>query len=95
MAEQQTLDCPFCGKHIIKIMYYHKLKITRSCRGSGTTRTATSFSKDRVDFLTGCSNCGRSKEEVEKEYNNQYKKPSKEDIIKRLREAGLDPSKLK
>jgi hypothetical protein len=96
MAEEQILDCPFCGKHTVRIFYYHKLKVTKSCRGSGTTRTSTTFSKDRIDFISGCSECGKTKEEVEMEYNNKNsKEPSKEDTIRRLREAGLNPSKLK
>lgn len=96
MPEKQLLDCPFCKEHSIEILYYHKNMITKSCRGSGTTRAHTSFSKPRVVFISGCPKCGKTKEEVEKEYNNQNnKESSREDVIKRLREAGLDPTKLK
>ena len=49
--------------------------------------------KDEV-LTQNCSNCGKTKKDIEKALKHG-KELSKEEIIKRLREAGLDPTKLR
>ena len=93
MKEEQTWDCPFCGSNTIRIVFFPRTAIAKKGNWGGS-RAWMQVSKERYQVLSGCSNCGKTKEEVEKALNEK-KEPSREDILKRLREAGLDPSKLK
>jgi len=42
------------------------------------------------------TNCGKKAKEIEKFLNRgpDHKEPSNEEVVRRLREAGLDPTKL-
>ena len=52
-------------------------------------------SPERYEVLVEkCPNCGKSKKEIE-EALKTGKEPSNEEVVRRLREAGLDPTKLK
>jgi phage FluMu protein Com len=92
--EFYKIACPFCKSQTIVVVHRPPTLITKSCRGSGTTRSSSFKTKDEIRIISGCSNCGKTKEEIEKALKHG-KEPSREEVIKRMREAGLDPTKLK
>ncbi len=47
-----------------------------------------------IVLVAKCPNCGKTKEEIEKRLK-EGKVPSREEVIRRMREIGLDPTKLK
>jgi len=52
-------------------------------------------SPERYEVLADkCPDCGKSKKEIEKALAKGKELPN-EEIVRRLREAGLDPTKLK
>ena len=66
--QYEILPCPFCGKGQIQCIYFpsawsQKRKSTKTLPGKG------SFRKSSEEWIiqSGCSKCGKSEEEVEKE----------------------------
>lgn len=67
-GQYEELPCPFCDKGRISCLYIpgawsHKMKRTKTLPGSGSV----SKSADTWLIQSGCSVCGKSQEEVEKE----------------------------
>lgn len=67
-GQYEELSCPFCDKGRIQAWYIpgawsHKMKRTKTLPGSGSV----SKSADVWLIKSGCSVCGKSAEEVEKE----------------------------
>lgn len=95
MFEKMTVKCPFCENGDIATLYQPRTMVMR--RSSCSAKTAYSpFFKDPVTKVLSekCPICGKTKKEIEDALKHG-KEPSREDVLKRLREAGLDPSKLK
>lgn len=73
-GQYEFLPCPFCEKGEISCLYFpgvwsQKMKRTRTLPGGGSV----SKSKEIWIIKSGCSKCGKSQEEVEKELKNQGK----------------------
>lgn len=73
-AQYEILPCPFCTVGEISCIYFpgvwsQKMKRTKTLPGSGSA----SKSKEIWIVKTGCSKCGKSQEEVEKELKIQGK----------------------
>jgi len=67
-GQYEELSCPFCDKGRIPCLYIpgawsHKMKRTSTLPGGGSA----SKSSDTWLIQSGCSVCGKSQEEVEKE----------------------------
>jgi len=96
MLEQELLmECPFCGKAKVKVRHKPSVISTK------TTRTATmgavrSYhqSKEVYEVLEDCPNCGKTREEIKKRLI-EGKPMDREAVLKRMREMGLDPAKVK
>ena len=95
MSEVIEAKCPFCGKKCIKSLhtpesYKESVAYAASCR-----RRIPKLIKEKNEILVEkCPNCSKSKKEIEKALKHGKELPN-EEVLKRLREAGLDPSKLK
>jgi len=91
---QNEIECPFCEKGTIKVL--HRPPVLKEMRKSpwGGCKKSYKMSKEIYEILNDCPNCGKSKKEIEKRLKHG-KEPSREDVIKRLREAGIDPTKLR
>jgi uncharacterized protein (DUF2225 family) len=90
----EEIECPFC-KAKIKVLYKPSMlqfKVSRIA--AGTKRTPYKTEEKYVLLVDRCPNCGKSKREIEKTLR-LGKEPNNAEVIKRLRDAGLDPSKLK
>ncbi|MBU3904874.1 MAG: hypothetical protein KJ906_01855 [Nanoarchaeota archaeon] len=88
MPEPKTIKCPFCQDGDILTSYTRPMKITKSCRGSATTSSKSYFSKEKWTIITDCSNCGKSKSEIEKRLKGEESVPISE-AVKRAKESGL------
>ena len=86
--EIRNLECPFCKKEVVKAVYYPPvLQMRKSRSAAAGTKTRFYHTKERLEIISGCSNCGRSKEDVVKalkEMNIDWKKRLKE-----LKKQGL------
>lgn len=95
MSEKMTVECPFCKKLTIEIMHSPEVYSTQTIRVGSNRKTIPNLTPAKDQVLTlKCSNCGKSKKEIEDALKHGVPL-SNEELIKRLKEAGLDPSKLK
>ena len=88
MPSETLTTCPFCKKETIRVLHipFVKQTITSKCRAGGRN---TRYQHEKFEVISGCSACGKSKEEVEKALNGPLKKESHEERLKRLRESGI------
>lgn len=95
MSEEKIIKCPFCDQGDIRTLHNPASKRKSLARTRGGT-SPTLYTGESYEALEGCSKCGKSRDEIEKVLKGQeeVKPPSREDIIRRLREAGL-PTKVK
>jgi len=95
MPEILVIECPFCKQETIKVMHTSETYTTQRTKAAGKIKTIPKLSPSKDEILIEkCPNCSKTKREIE-EALKHGKELSREDVIKRLREAGLDPSKLK
>lgn len=94
--EPKTVKCPFCDEGDIKTIFKPESKrdnITTTVGG----RKFRSFSltKERYEIENDCPHCGATREKIEKALNSgeDYKKPSHNSVLERMRKAGL-PTKI-
>jgi len=66
LKETQIWDCPFCGKSTIQVMYFPKSARPEKTSWGGS-RAWMKVSKETIIVQSGCSSCGKTQEEVEKE----------------------------
>ena len=96
MIDNRKIKCPFCEKENINVTYIPPMKReTRQSFGRSHTKSVLIHIKEKYTVSEDCPHCGASKQKIEKVLNTgeDYKKPSREDVIKRLKEAGL-PTKI-
>jgi endogenous inhibitor of DNA gyrase (YacG/DUF329 family) len=88
-----TIECPFCGK---AIKAFHKPALVREVKKSSWGGSKKSYKTDAEVFeaIEDCPNCKKTKGEIEQALKHG-KEPSHEEVIRRLKEAGLDPTKLR
>ena len=73
MAKQyEILPCPFCDKGQIQCLYFPSATKIRQKTSStfGSTKERVKSSEVWI-IQSGCSKCGKSEEEVEKELKNK------------------------
>ncbi len=95
--DETKIVCPFCGENTIKCLFRPSSSRFKRSRGSAISKNVTIWTKEKYIVVSGCSNCGKSKEEVEEEFKRQEKEGAKiphEEVIRRAKEAGL-PLKIK
>lgn len=67
-GQYEVLPCPFCGKGEIKCLYFPgAVQERRHSTATFGHETRRSKSSDAWVIQSGCSVCGKSEEEVEKE----------------------------
>ena len=94
MPEVLTEECPFCKQKTINVIHIEETFSAKRTRIRAGRSTKYVKSPERYEILVEkCSNCGKSKKEIEKSLK-QGKELSNEEIIRRMKEAGL-PLKIK
>ncbi|OGI12295.1 hypothetical protein A3K64_03155 [Candidatus Micrarchaeota archaeon RBG_16_36_9] len=95
MSEQKIIKCPFCEQGDITTIHTPGMMITEYGRASSNKKAMNYFKDEKYSIISDkCPNCGKSKKEIEKALAKGKELPN-EEIVKRIREAGLDPTKLK
>jgi ferritin-like protein len=91
----EEITCPFCEKGKIKVRYIPKMLVTRYSHASSNRKSYSYFKNEKYTVISNCHICGKTKEKIEKFLNRgqEEKKISNEEIIRRLKEAGL-PTKI-
>lgn len=85
-TEIRNLECPFCKKEAVKVIYYPPvLQSSTSRSASKGSRTKLYHTKERYEIVSGCSNCGKNKKEIMKAFREGTKE-EKERRKKRLEE---------
>ena len=94
MKETRTiiLFCPFCDKGEIKTKFYPETKrynLTNTVNGRRTK--SFRLAKEKYEVENDCPHCGASAKKIEKALNSgeDYKRPSRESVLERMRKAGL------
>ena len=89
--DTKIVPCPFCDKGEIRVRYIPSLKKEVVRRGSAINKRATIYTKEHYTVLEDCPRCGASKEKIEKALNSgqDYRRPSREEILRRLKASGL------
>jgi endogenous inhibitor of DNA gyrase (YacG/DUF329 family) len=91
--DEIKINCPFCGTPI-KAM--HKPSLIRELKKTtwGGNKPAITRDAEILIIMEDCPKCGKSKKEIQKRLKEGKEVP-REEVLKRLIEAGLDPTKLK
>ncbi len=90
----KDIEYPFC-KTKLKALYKPSMLQFHVSRISAKTARVPYRTQERYEILVDkCPTCGKTKKKIEKALRSG-KEPSNDEVAKRLREAGLDPSKLK
>lgn len=94
MPETKIIKCPFCEKGDITTLYTPGMMVTKYGRASSNKKAINYFKDEKYQILTDkCPSCGKSKREIEGAMKHG-KGLTNEEIIRRMREAGL-PLKIK
>ncbi|AJZ76190.1 hypothetical protein SU86_007235 [Candidatus Nitrosotenuis cloacae] len=94
--EPKILKCPFCDKGQIEASYTPARVETQIARGSGMNKTTRVWVDERYQVIKDCPNCGKTASQIEKSLSKgteESKPPSRQEILKRLKDAGL-PTKV-
>lgn len=71
-GEYEELSCPFCDKGKVKAWHIPSFwQERRSVTATFGSRRALKRTQDIWNIQSGCSVCGKSQEEVEKEFKRQ------------------------
>ncbi|MFC1560870.1 hypothetical protein ACFL4V_00165 [Candidatus Latescibacterota bacterium] len=91
----RTIKCPFCGAETIKVFRRPPRLEHNTSSISAGKKTTYYRVPESYEYLSGCSECGKTKNQVKKAYETGVtKEHSHDDRLKRLREAGL-PTTIK
>ena len=95
MSEILTEECPFCKQKTIKVFHSEETFSAKVTRINAGRNTKIVKHPEKYEILVNkCSNCGKTKKEIEKALKEGKELPI-EEVLRRLKEAWLDPSKLK
>jgi ribosomal protein S27AE len=90
MPENITLECPFCGKETINATFIPSMLQAHVSRSACGKNTRFYQSKEKYEIQSGCSNCNKSKKEIEKALKEGKPDTDKEKkILERLKEQGF------
>lgn len=89
------MECPFCEKAKIKVRHKPSVSMKkRSVTGAMGSRYSFHQSKEIYDVMEDCPNCGKTRKEIQKRLM-EGKPMDRNTILKRMRDMGLDPAKVK
>lgn len=90
--DTKLVPCPFCDNGIVRVIHVPFLKKDNMSTTVGGRRAKTaSSSAENYQVLQDCPNCGATASKIEKALNSSqdYKRPSREKVLERMRKAGL------
>lgn len=91
MKEEIKIKCPFCDKGYINSIYTPSIRKEVIKRGSAINKRSFRRSKEKYEVLESCPQCDASSKKIEKALNSggDYKRPSRESVLERMKKAGL------
>ena len=92
MPTTETIPCPFCGAKTVKVIKHPAHREYRRSRGSGQSSGQWVYVPEKVEVLSGCSECGASKTKIQKALNKGEDKPRQLDVkalLERVKEKGV------
>ena len=90
--DTKLIPCPFCNDGVIRVIHIPSLRKSNISSTVGGRRAKTgSSSAENYTVLENCPSCGASTKKIEKALNSgeDYKKPSRESVLERMRKSGL------
>src|SRR5437667_377120 len=87
---------PFCDKSEIDVIYTPARVERKISRGRGINKTTPTWIEERYEVIKDCPSCSKTASQIEKALSKgteESKSPSRQEILKRLRDAGL-PTKV-
>lgn len=95
MPEKIKIECPFCKENTISTLHNpaHLEYVYSHAAGKSVKKAFTKSEKYEL-LVDKCPNCGKSKKDIEKALKHG-KEQTNSEVLRRLKEAGLDPSKLR
>ena len=88
MPNEVLIDCPFCGKKVIKALHFGSYLQAHVSRISSGAKTTYSRVPDKHKILSDCPECGKSKKDITDRLEGKTQR-SHEERIERLRQRGL------
>lgn len=92
----QVVLCPLCDKGMIETIFYPETKRDNMTTTVGGRRfRAFKLTRERYEVNERCPVCDASPDKIERVLNSgkDYKKPSRDKILERMKKAGL-PTKV-
>ena len=84
------LECPFCKKGKIATFFVDSYLAGKTSRISSGAKTKYFHVPAEYKILSGCSECGKSKKDVQAKYDGTYREPmTKEQMAEYLKKRGL------
>jgi endogenous inhibitor of DNA gyrase (YacG/DUF329 family) len=90
--DTKLVPCPFCDDGTVRVIHIPFIKKDNMSSTVGGRRAKTfSSSTENYQVLEDCPKCGASAKKIEKALNSgqDYKRPSRESVLERMRKAGL------
>ncbi len=88
MPTEELYPCPFCGAKAVKVIRHPAHREYVRSRGSGQSSGQWVYVPEKIEVLSGCSNCGASKAKIQKAVNSGVEdKPRQLDVKALLEKA--------
>ena len=90
--DTKLIPCPFCSEGVVRVIYIPILKKDNISSTVGGRRAKTYYStSENFTVLENCPKCYASADKIEKALNSgeDYKKPSRNKILERMKNSGL------
>ncbi len=89
--DTKLVYCPFCDDGTVRVIHVPAIKKETVTRGSSINKRSNVYTKENYTVLEDCPCCKATKEKIEKALNSgeDYKKPSRERVLERMKKAGL------
>ncbi len=88
-SHKAVIECPFCKQMSVEAYHHPSFLQGTTTRISNKSKTTYHRVPESIEPMTDCSNCGKSKKEIIKAFNEPAKKETHEDKLKRFRDSGL------
>lgn len=87
---RETVPCPFCDKPI-NVFYEPAVESSTVSYVAGRKSIHKVKSKEKYEVTENCPHCGATRDKIEKTLcsGEDYKRPSREKVLERMRKAGL------
>lgn len=87
MSAEELYPCPFCGAKTIKVIKHPAHREYIRSRGSGQSSGQWVYVPEKIEVLSGCSNCGASRAKVQRALDKGEEKPRQLDVKALLEKA--------